>query len=703
MATRKAQAASSIFKNQSFYIRVLSTFIGLLVIAVLPIILFNYWGNRHIVSQIGEDLMQQTSKMVIEKVSNHFMPAAVSVQISSMLAGLGAISCRDYDQVLLYTLGVLKYHPQVSMFYLADEEGNYIRSWRLPDGTMEGRSIRPGTSPPTDTFKYYDADFKVFRTEQATTIDYDPRVRGWYIGAKEIRANFWTDVYYLFRNQKPAITSAYPVIGANGEILGVWAMDIELESISQFLQNLKIGQSGIALIVDRKNEIVAYPDLDRIRKEENGAFRPIRVEELGNNPVTAVFREHVSTGRNRVTATFEGEKYFATFSAFPSTFPIKWEIVLVVPEEDFTGGATKLMMQTVLICSVLLGIAILLAFSVARAISRPIGSLAEETGRIKDFDLVERPAVTSYIKEIQLMSNAISSMKAGLQAFQRYVPAELVRLLIRTGEGANVGGHKRELTVMFSDIEGFTTITEKMPAEELMVHLSEYFDELTRILSRNNGTVDKYIGDGILAFWGAPLSDARHAFHACDAALLCQEKVRELNLRWEGEGKSPFVTRIGISTGETLVGNVGSSERINYTVMGDNVNLASRLEGVNKLFHTRIMVNRGTYEAVADKFWFRALGVVRVKGKSEAMAIYELMGRKTGDEAGETAALCSEFTRGVTSYLNREWDSACEIFDSLAAKFPSDGPSGFYLTRCRHYRDNPPSPESGGVEYLEFK
>jgi adenylate cyclase len=301
------------------------------------------------------------------------------------------------------------------------------------------------------------------------------------------------------------------------------------------------------------------------------------------------------------------------------------------------------------------------------------------------------------------MRDAISSMQNGLHAFRRYVPAELVRQLISTGEGAQLGGYKKELTVFFSDISGFTSIAELMSPENLMLHLSEYFDELTRILSHHGATVDKYIGDAIMAFWGAPVHDDAHAIRACEASLACQEKLCELNRKWIEQGKSAFFTRIGISTGDTVVGNVGSTERMNYTVMGDNVNMASRLEGANKLYSTRIIVSRRTYEAGSEKFLFRPLGLIAVKGRSEEQEIYELVGRKTEGKTSRAAELCEEFTRGLNAYLSQSWDEACAIFTVLSAKFPDDLPTLFYLSRCAQFHDNPPGEGWQGIEYQKSK
>lgn len=703
-----AKSSVSVFRSHSFYVRILTIFISLLLITVLPIIVYNYHGNKGVVLEMSDDMMNQVSRNVIEKTGNYFLPASISVEMGSTLVKLGAINFTDYREVESYTIGVLKYYPQVSMFFLANELGNYIRAWRLDDGTMETRIIRPELSPPKDTFRYWNSDFELVRTQEGESIDYDPRVRPWYVGAQRAKSHFWTDVYILFRNKKPAITSSYPVFDSAGKVIGVWAMDIELGEISKFLKTLRIGKTGIAFIVNHRNkeEVVAFPDEALSVKEENGKLRPAYIDELGIEAVSAGFRKHLATDKNKLTVESGGKKYFFWFVNFPASFPVPWEIVMMVPEEDFTGDATELLKETSGICLIILILSIFVTVLVSHGITHPIKLLAKETRSIRNFHLDDTILITSSIKEIQLMSDSVSAMKTGLKAFRRYVPADLVRQLIHTGDEAKLGGHKKDLTVFFSDIAGFTSIAERMTPEELMLQLSEYFDELTKILTLNRGTVDKYIGDAILAFWGAPVSDEDHAFNACAAALACREKIMELNRGWENEGRHPLLTRIGISTGETLVGNVGSSERINYTVMGDNVNLASRLEGANKFYRTGIIVSRSTYEPVADKFWFRQLGIIAAKGKTARTPVYELVARKTEDPAApelETAFLCEEFTMGVEAYLAGEWDMACDVFAKLAGKFPHDPPTHFYLSRCKHCAQNPPGPDWKGVDHLESK
>jgi len=272
--------------------------------------------------------------------------------------------------------------------------------------------------------------------------------------------------------------------------------------------------------------------------------------------------------------------------------------------------------------------ALIISYFVNRIV-KPIKMLAAETEQIKQFNLDGNSRVVSRIKEVMLLKSAIDAMKKGLRHFQRYVPKVLVQQLIALGPNAHIDGEKKQLAVFFSDIENFTSIAETMEPQQLIRQLGEYFEALTQIIILENGTIDKYIGDSIMAFWGAPLVDDAGAIHAARAALRCQEKLISLNAKWRQLGLSPLQTRMGIHLGDAIVGNLGSSERWNYTAIGDTVNIASRLEGLNKAFHSQIVVSDKVYEQTKAIFTFKLLGSVALKGRSEKIVVYELLGEKT--------------------------------------------------------------------------
>ena len=236
----------------------------------------------------------------------------------------------------------------------------------------------------------------------------------------------------------------------------------------------------------------------------------------------------------------------------------------------------------------------LILFWVARIVT-PIKKLVKETEKIRTFNLEGSDRVHSHIKEVIEVSDAIFSMKMGLRSFQKYVPASLVRQLIMAGEDVRIGGKKEELAIFFSDIKDFTAIAEKTESNQLMKQICDYLDTFSHVIIQDNGTIDKFIGDAIMAFWGAPTAVKHPCEHAAHAALQCMRELQILNQKWEAEKKPGFYTRMGLHYGIAIVGNLGSSERLNYTALGDAVNIASRLVSANKLYGTSILVSESFY------------------------------------------------------------------------------------------------------------
>jgi len=253
---------------------------------------------------------------------------------------------------------------------------------------------------------------------------------------------------------------------------------------------------------------------------------------------------------------------------------------------------------------------------------------------------------------------------------------------------------------MFSDIRGFTSISEKLDAQELALFLNQYLSDMTRIVFKTNGTLDKYIGDAVMAFWGAPFEEPGHAAKACNAALEMMTRVRELQKQWEAQGKPSLDIGIGLNTGVASVGNMGSLLRYGYTALGDAVNLSSRLEGLNKDYSTHIIANETTYQgAKNDGFVFRELDLIRVKGKLQPVTIYQLMGRQA-DFAADGSAVAvrlqvETFARARELYRRRQWKAAKDAFQEFLEKWPKDGPAGVYLERCKEYLASEPAAEWG--------
>ncbi len=280
-------------------------------------------------------------------------------------------------------------------------------------------------------------------------------------------------------------------------------------------------------------------------------------------------------------------------------------------------------------------------------------------------------------------------------AFQYYLTASVINELLKDPTKLKLGGDKKDLTVMFSDIRGFTTISEKLTPEELVHLLNEYLTAMTDIVFKYEGLLDKYIGDAIMAVFGAPVDQPDHALRSCRTALEMMATLKGLQRKWAAEGR-PFVDiGVGINSGDMVVGNMGSNMRFDYTVMGDNVNLSSRLEGINKEYGTHIVISEYTYGVVKEEMFCRELDAVRVKGKKLPVKIYELICERK--DAAEHEEYIGRFHAGLAHYKAARWDEGIAAFQSVMEIRPDDPPATLYIQRCQDLKEHPPEGEWDGV------
>ena len=287
-------------------------------------------------------------------------------------------------------------------------------------------------------------------------------------------------------------------------------------------------------------------------------------------------------------------------------------------------------------------------------------------------------------------------------AFDKYMAAEVVDEIMRNPEAIRLGGEKKELSVLFSDVAGFTSISEKLDPETLVELLNKYLSAMTDVILRHRGNVNKYLGDGIMAIFGAPRGDPNHASLACFAALDSQSELAKRREQWKAEGQPEISARIGINSGWLVVGNMGSQARMEYTVMGDTVNLASRLEGANKFYDTLILLGPRTYELAARDIEAREVDLMRVKGKKEPVVVFELLARK-GHLSAEQHRVIETYLEGLEAYKRRDFKTAAAQFEAALALDPRDGPSRVYLERAKEYLVAPPPADWDGVYELKSK
>ncbi len=286
-------------------------------------------------------------------------------------------------------------------------------------------------------------------------------------------------------------------------------------------------------------------------------------------------------------------------------------------------------------------------------------------------------------------------------AFQYYLTPSVINEILKDPSRLKLGGEKKHLTVLFSDIRGFTTISERLSPEELVHLLNEYLTAMTNIVFKYEGLLDKYMGDAIMAVFGAPLPQEDHPARACRTALEMMGELKKLQKKWADEGRPVFDIGIGVNSGDMVVGNMGSEMRFDYTVMGDSVNLGSRLEGINKEYRTNVIISEYTYDRVKEEFFCRELDSVRVKGKELPVKIYELWGEtKDSEKWDEFVKL---FEDGLTRYKQGEWDEAIACFQNVLSIRTGDPPSELYIERCKKLKQNPPVGEWDGVYTMTKK
>ena len=413
---------------------------------------------------------------------------------------------------------------------------------------------------------------------------------------------------------------------------------------------------------------------------------------------SAALKEAVKS-ETSVSGTFKvnGKEYIATFRALPRPQTQDWVIGIVVPRAFYFGQLAAMRER---LLAVLLAVMILLVICgglILQGVRRAQAQITHESLKMNAFDFTPTPPNSPFRDVIDVLESQ-EKAKAAMRAMSKYVPIDLVRRLYRDKSEPVLGAVPLEVTIMFTDIKDFTALCERLKPNELADALGRYLEVMAGIIQREcHGTIDKFIGDAIMTFWNAPEPVADHARMACRAALLCREAGARLAQSPDWGAWPPFGTRFGLHCAPALIGHFGARDRMNYTAIGDAVNLASRLEGLNKQYGTSIIVSETVVHHCGDAFVFRLLDRVAVKGKSEAIRIFELLG--VNGEAGELRDTVGAYEKAFAAYSTRDFAGAIDILSGQQ----SDPPSAALLGRCRGYLQEPPPEGWDGVYVSKTK
>ncbi|MEW5772532.1 MAG: adenylate/guanylate cyclase domain-containing protein [Thermodesulfobacteriota bacterium] len=727
---------------------------GLIALACLAVLGLNYASSAASLREMAYRLMSQASDQTFEKTLAHLGQAERLLRLNAAAAKAPLFSIdyaraleqrervRQLSSLLSLYLEEMRVNHLLASAFLGDEDGNFFMVKRMPDGSLSTQHlVRLDNSASCAAaavraeemvqagqaqwaarllapcvqavWLHRDPGGSVVRRVKDPLETMDPRTQPWYLAAKAAGGLAWTGVYPVNAEGDPGIAAAVPAYSGD-RLLGAFGLDIALKDLSLFLKDLRIGKNGRAFIATTAGELVAYPDTGQLMQGQGESARPNtldRVSDPAPAAAWAALRAECGTRAGeplplaeRTTLAFEagGRRHLAMFAPFPGSYGWPWLVGVVAPEDDFLGDVRQTGLLTAGASAGFTLLAILLGLLMSRRITEPLTALAEEARRIRSFDLDHAADVRSPFREIRRMADSFESMKSGLRSFRKYVPANLVRSLMDSGLEAELGGEKRELTILFSDIAGFTSIAETMDPQALVGLLAEYLEEMSAIVHDHGGTVDKYIGDSVMAFWNAPAEVEGHPAAACRAALAMQAAMDRLRADWSARGLPGFAIRIGLHTATVLVGNIGAASRLNYTAVGDGVNLASRLEGLCKHYGVGCVASATTYQAVSGEVLARCLDRVAVKGKREPLYIYELMLPRAAAAAADLD-FATAFEEGLELYFMRRFDAAAETFARLQALRPGDGPCAAFIARCRDFAGRELPEDWDGVFRMEQK
>ncbi|MGE5151999.1 MAG: adenylate/guanylate cyclase domain-containing protein [Rhodospirillaceae bacterium] len=665
----------------------MSLFVLLTVPVLAAIIVVNYVANDRIARANGQELVERFRLQAIDSVREIFDPIKSMVRVAATLGEQQGDFYAD-NRSMKYFETILQHSPRIVSAYVGLNDGQFRQTRRLnPDAELFGKKVPAGTRYSYHWLEYPNGggavDHNVFLdvngqglgAQQAPTA-YDPRNRMWYRATVEANGLYITDPDVFATLGLIGFTVAQP-FSRDGEVRGVVAIDITLDGLSQYIAEHKVSPNTLSYVLDQDGRVLAASDLSKTYAADKGKVDLRHISDLENELPALAYGAHPRNGGGTLyNFSHGGREYFASLSTLPADFGKHWQLFIVTPVADFTGAFDRNNRLLLTVGMVATLVALIVIYLLSGMLSAPLERLAAKVSKIEKMDGESLPLVRSRVREIDVLARAIDTLDSAVKSFASFVPVGLVRELLTTDAKSQLGGHSRFLTVLFSDLEDFSSLSERIPSQALLQHVSRHLELVIRSINQEHGTIDKFMGDGVMAFWGAPALLEDHAFRACVSALRIQHGMADLNARWQAEGAEPLRVRIGIHSDAVLVGNIGSRERMSYTVLGDGVNVAARLEGVNKEFRTTICISHAAFREAGENLCVRPIDEVTVKGRRGLVPIYELLGAwGAGPELEPTpqAERLAELTRVAHAALLRR-DTACAMqgYRAVLCEFPDD-------------------------------
>lgn len=675
---------------------VLPFIILLLIIGTIGLIqIVNYHYNDVGLGQMARTLMKKVSQNAIGRAENLLEDAEAAVRLQSEL--LAAEDEEDFNSTFnIISLGMMRFYPQFRTVYYGDASGRHWSSLHQGDDSISTRMVTPSAEGPQTRWIYRNKEDKVIRKAEGPHQAFDPRQRLWYQGAMAAGKTHWTDIYTWQEADangqgklEVGITVAQPV-GDPANPKGVSGIDLTLGGLGNFLAKIELGRRGRLFILDAHGHLVLPMTAGQGGQTEQGLKQGSGQKNTDAVQEAMRILDQVEDQKH---FSFElgGEIWLGRVENLNQPKGLGWRFGVVVPERDFTEPVRQALHWSLIGALILTVLAVIVGLHIARSVTRPLALLSDKALKLSRLDFLGTKPAPSSFGEIKQLDSSFDRMTFGLRSFEKYVPTDLVKLLLAENREATLNAERRELSIFFADLAGFTSLCESLDQDLLLQLMSEYFTAMTWVIRNSHeGIIDKFIGDAVMAFWNAPMEQDNHASKACKAALDCQRCLIDLRAQWRDRGMPELQARIGINTGEVLVGNMGAVDRINYTAIGDPVNLASRLESICKDYQVNIMVSEYTRRAAGPGFNTRLLDAVVVRGKSRPVFIYELLPPFSELEVLEQDFLTC-YQRGIEAFGSGHWQQALALFEE-AKGLPwgqEDPATQVFIARCRRKLGNP--------------
>lgn len=620
--------------------------VALLICTATPIIWMAFSQGRAAAVLGGAKHMREMSFRLIEGYRNALEGGHEAVGLASAVPQLIPTPPAELEAKQQFFLEVLRSvsnatsiyagYPDGSYLQLINTERDYVRqSLAAPEGAAFAiRTIAPGLqgSGPISTLRFLDRETRAIGEAKSEPTSFDPRQRPWYQAAVSSGAPVSVGPFVAGTLRVPTLALAAPMKEDRRVVVGV---NIHLQTVSRLLDPREISGRARSFIIGEGDTLVAHSD-PAIMGRILGTWSGGRAVDMGSldmsvAAVAQLRKDPRYANGGLAEIDLDGESYLAQIAPVSTSGLFKGSsVAIVVPLQDLVAQANRLLVRNLLIAAGLLVAGVVGSLMLSRVISEKLYRLADEARRIGDLDFTGKDAPRSWISEINTLAGALAASRHAIVQFALYVPREVVRRIIDPQGGAVVKGRRQEVTALFTDIRDFTTISEQHSPEDVVDILSAYFELLNGIAEGHGGTVVQYLGDSIFVVWNAPVEDIRHAEHGCRCALAMKAAVEGLNAANRQAGRPELFTRFGLHTGPAVVGSIGAASRQQYTAMGDTINVASRLEGLNKEFNTSILVSVAVHDAVARSFVFREIGMVQVKGRAAKIDLWELVGERRG-------------------------------------------------------------------------